>query len=482
LLELLDFPVLISLYKDSVYAREVLPHLTPDFFFKPEDKELFTLASERFHEFGDLISPEAARLELRLRLKESPALLQSTIDRLQKLIDTPVMDENTAYMVQKTESWAKARSAENGLYEGMALLKKGDAGAMLERLRTAIGFSFQSAAADSYFADAPEQYEFYTSPDTLIPFSPAFRKLNEDTGGGFPRKTMLIWVAPPGVGKTLVMCNEAAYYAMTGRKVLYVTLEMSRRKIHERIDANLMRTETGRLRYLDRSVYFRQKRELAENSAKLGGDLKVLEFPTGGLSPAGLRKILSDLSLKHGWTPDVLFVDYLGLMAPSGGVHKGENSYSILKRVAEEMRGIATEFDQRFITAHQLNKEGKRSSDPDMDDVADSFALPMTADGMIAIFRPKDDADKATKLIVKWIKTRQHALFRPGRHKFTVIGVDYERMFLYEVVESAKSQVEMDRAQAAYVTRLAEGGLGDFTQQPGDRPAVDFSQFQKERE
>jgi replicative DNA helicase len=309
-------------------------------------------------------------------------------------------------------------------------------GSIPQLLSDALAVSFDTSIGHDFIEDAESRFEFYHRKEERLPFDIEF--LNKITRGGIPRKTLNILLAGTGVGKTLAMCHFAASYTAAGKNVLYITLEMAEEKIAERIDANLLNVELDGLAHLPKKSYDKKMAALKEKTI---GRLIIKEYPTSTAGAANFRHLLNELKIKKNFIPDVIFIDYLNICM-SSRLKQGANvnSYTYIKAIAEELRGLAVEFNVPVISATQTTRSGFDSSDVGLTDTSESFGLPATADFMVALIAT-DELKALSQIMIKQLKNRYSD---PEMFKRFVVGVDRPRMRLYDVESSAQSDIVDD--------------------------------------
>jgi len=310
-------------------------------------------------------------------------------------------------------------------------------GAIPEILQEALGVSFDQAIGHDYINDADSRYEFYNNEEEKIPFD--LDIFNKMTKGGLPNKTLNIALAGTGVGKSLFMCHMSSSALSEGKNVLYITMEMAEERIAERIDANLMDLPIQQLTELPKNVFDEKIKKIAKGSI---GKLIVKQYPTGAAHVGHFRALLNELKLKKNFTPDMIFIDYLNICSSSRVKNTSANSYTIIKSIAEELRGLAVEFDVPIMSATQTTRSGFGNTDVGLEDTSESFGLPATADLMFALIST-EELEELNQIMVKQLKNRYND---PTKYKRFVIGIDRAKMKLYDVEESAQDNIMQDMA------------------------------------
>ena len=351
-------------------------------------------------------------------------------------------DIDTEYLINETEKWCKEKAVYNAIMESIQIIdgktEKSD-GAIPEILSEALGTSFDQAIGHDYIDNSEERFEFYNHKESRIPFDLDY--MNKITKGGLPNKTLNIALAGTGVGKSLFMCHCAASNLQLGKNVLYITMEMAEERIAERIDANLMDYPIQSLSTLPKNVFNSKIEKLATSTI---GKLIVKEYPTGAAHTGHFRALLNELKLKKNFKPDIIYIDYLNICASSRmrGLGGSINSYSYIKAIAEEMRGLAVEFNVPIVSATQTTRSGFSNTDVGLEDTSESFGLPATADLMFALIST-EELDELGQILVKQLKNRYND---PTKYKRFVVGIDRSRMKLYDVEESAQTDIMSDMA------------------------------------
>jgi archaellum biogenesis ATPase FlaH len=349
-------------------------------------------------------------------------------------------DIDTDYLINETEKWCKEKAVYNAIMESIQIIdgktEKSD-GAIPEILSEALGTSFDQAIGHDYIDNSQDRYDFYNRKEDKIPFDLDY--MNKITKGGLPNKTLNIALAGTGVGKSLFMCHCAAANLQLSKNVLYITMEMAEERIAERIDANLMDYPIQSLSTLPNNVYTTKIEKIAKASV---GKLIVKEYPTGAAHTGHFRALLNELKLKKNFKPDIIYIDYLNICASSRmrGLGGSINSYSYIKAIAEELRGLAVEFNVPIVSATQTTRSGFGNTDVGLEDTSESFGLPATADLMFALIST-EELDDLGQIMVKQLKNRYNDL---TKYKRFVIGIDRSRMKLYDVEESAQTDIMSD--------------------------------------
>jgi replicative DNA helicase len=362
--------ILSALTKDFDYAKKVIPHIQPEFFQDSKEKNIYKLIEQFFSAYGKLPTKDV----LSLQLEELENIPESEFDDTKSVLKsafTDVYEYDSQWLIDETERFCKDRAVYNAIMQAVLIIngddKKHTEGQIPGLLQTALSISFDHAIGHDYFTDAQHRFEFYSMKESRIPCS--IDLLNKVTTGGIPRKTLNMFVAQPKGGKSLAMCSMAADYLRSGLNVLYITLELAEERVAERIDANLFSVPIFEIKNLDEKVFMDK---ISQIQSKTHGRLKIKEYPTKSASATNFKVLIDDLVLRENFTPDVVFVDYLGITASSQYKNApGVNSYTYQKAVSEELRALAVEYNLVMWTALQTNRSGYNTSDFDIDSISD---------------------------------------------------------------------------------------------------------------
>ena len=431
----LEQTILKNLIYNEAFTRKVIPFIRADYFSDDTEKILFKEVFEFTNKYKNLPSHEA----LVINLTESKTLtepqVQSVVRLLSEIKDTKDDKVELAWLTEQTEKFCQDKAIYNAIMESVGILddkqSKRSKGEIPKLLSDALGVSFDSNVGHDYMQDSESRYDFYHRVESRIKFD--LDIFNKITKGGLPLKTLNIALAGTGVGKSLFMCHVAAGCLSQGQNVLYITLEMAEEKIAERIDANLLNVDINELHTISKDDY---ERKFDVLKAKTHGKLIIKEYPTASASTLHFRALLNELALKKSFKPDIIFVDYLNICAssrikPGGNV----NSYTYIKSIAEELRGLAVENNLPIVSATQTTRSGYTNSDPGLEDTSESFGLPATADFMFALVT-NEELQNLNQILVKQLKNRYSD---PNHFKRFVVGVDRAKMRLYDVEDTAQS-------------------------------------------
>ena len=430
----LEVTILSNLLYNERYTRKVLPFLKVDYFTDRSHKIVFLEIHEYVSQYDSLPSLNALGIECQERSDLSEDQFKEIVEVLNVLSNDP---SDYDWLVDTTEKWCQERAIYLSLMESVKIAdgqdSKKDKGAIPSILSEALGVSFDQHVGHDYMSDAEERYDYYHKREDKIPFDLEF--FNKITKGGLPNKTLNIALAGTGVGKSLFMCHMAASCLLSGRNVLYITMEMAEEKIAERIDANLLNIPIQKLVDLPKVMF---EKKISTLSKKTQGKIIIKEYPTASAHVGHFKSLISDLALKRSIRPDIIFVDYLNICASQR--YKGSivNSYTYVKAIAEELRGLAVECNVPIVSATQTTRAGYGSSDVDLTDTSESFGLPATADLMFALIST-EELEGMNQIMVKQLKNRYND---PTMNKRFCVGIDRAKMRLYDVEESAQEDIQ----------------------------------------
>ena len=433
-MERIENLILRSLVYNENYSRKVIPFIEPDYFHDSSERVLFEEIAQYMVKYNARPSKEALGIEVEARNNLSETDVQNIRTILLSFDDVTGTDE---WMQDTTEKWCKKQAIYNALMESVGIangdskLKTEDA--IPSILSSALAVSFDSNVGHDYIEDASDRFDFYTRKEDKIPFD--IELLNKITKGGLTNKSLNIALAGTGVGKSLFMCHVAAASLMQGKNVLYITAEMAEEKIAERIDANLLNVNIQDLSNLPKQMF---ESKVAKVAKKVQGSLIIKEYPTAQAHSGHFKALLNELQLKKNFRPDIIFIDYLNICA-SSRIKSGSNanSYTLVKSIAEELRGLAVEFNLPIVSATQTTRSGYGNSDVDITDTSESFGLPATADLMVALIST-EELEGLGQIMVKQLKNRYND---PTIHKRFVVGIDRAKMRLYDCEQSAQDGI-----------------------------------------
>lgn len=430
----LESVIFANLVYNEEYARKVAAFLKPEYFHEASDKAVFEVIEAYQKKYGKMPTIEAVRIEI-----AGASLGEDTFKGAVDIIDG-LREERVdlAWIVDQTEKFCQDKAIYNGIKRSIAILDgaKGvteTKGAIPGILSEALGINFDVRVGHDFIEDAPARFDYYRSNVARIPMDLEF--FNKITGGGTPRKTLNILMGGVHVGKSLFLCHISAAALTAGRNVLYITLELAEEEIARRIDANLLDVPIGELGLVPRDML---DKKMVKLRAKTTGKLIVKEYPTSCAGAANFRHLLNELWTKRGFKPDLIIIDYLNICSSARLKYGASvNSYTLVKAIAEELRGLAVEHNVPIWSATQTTREGFKSSDLGMENVAESFGLPATADFMAAIIGG-EQLEKLGQLMVKQLKNRYTDA---GLCRRFVVGVDRSKMRLYDVEQAAQENI-----------------------------------------
>ena len=440
-MEAIESTIIKNLVSDDTYVRKVIPYIKPEYFNEYSDKILFDIINNFVVTYGQTPTKEVLSIEVDNRKD----LNEDSYKQLQvKIDDIDNTEVDSQWLLDATEKWCKQRAVYLALLDSVKIAdgqdEKRTEDAIPSILQEALAVSFDDHIGHDYIEDYEDRFAFYHRNESKIPFDLSL--FNKITKGGIPNKTLNVALAGTGVGKSLFMCHMAAASLLQGKNVLYITLEMAEEKIAERIDANLLNVNIKDIEDLPEQLFESKVTRLAQ---KTNGKLIIKEYPTASAHSGHFKALLNDLSLKKSFKPDIIFIDYLNICASSR--YKGAlvNSYTYVKAIAEELRGLAVEFDLPIVSATQTTRSGYGSSDVDLTDTSESFGLPATADLMFALIST-EELESINQIMVKQLKNRYNDL---NLFKRFVVGIDRAKMRLYDVEDSAQVDI-VDSGQEQY--------------------------------
>ena len=420
--------ILSGLVTNREFFKASLPYLKKDYF---EDADA-ALIFEKIAKYGNEYKKPPSYDVLDIEFSDASGIEEKRFDgvksMLNELKEMPEPD-NPSWLLKKTEDFCKDRAIFNAIMESLSIIdgndKKRERGIIPTLLSDALAVSFDTALGHDYFDDAEERFKAYREKNEKIPFSSSI--LNKATGGGAERKTLNLYLAPSNAGKSAVMCSDAAYWLSLGYNVLYITMELAEKKVGHRIDANLFNLPMDQVPTVTDSFFNTKMNQLKK---KTHGKLKIKEFPTGGASSAHFRVLLDEYKLKHDFVPDIVIVDYMGIVA-SASYKSGSNAntYTIQKSVSEELRALAVEYNAAFFSAVQGNRSSFGSSDLDATSIAESIGVIATADLVIGLIQTPE-LDEMSQMMFKQIKSRYGDV--SFLNKF-LVGFDRPRMRVYDI-------------------------------------------------
>ena len=454
MMERIERTALSNLIHNEEYTRKVLPFIKEEYFADRLEGVLFSEIYKFVEKYNSLPTKEALSIEINSNKNVNEDEYKKITDILSTLSKEPV---NTEWLLETTEKFCKDRAIHNAILGGIQIIdgkdKKHTPEYLPELLSGALGVSFDQKVGHDYLLESKERYDFYKKKEERLELDLDF--FNRITRGGIPSKTLNICLAGTGVGKTMFMTHLASSVLLQGKNVLYITMEMAEERIAERIDANLLNVGMSDLEELPYSMY---ETKINKLQSKTSGKLIIKEYPTASAHTGHFKNLLSELSMKKSFKPDILFVDYLNICA-SARFKAGANvnSYTYIKSIAEELRGLAVEYDMPIFSATQTTRGGFVSSDVGLEDTSESFGLPATADFMFALIS-SEELEEKNQIMVKQLKNRYND---PTINRKFILGVDRSKMRFYDVEQTAQTDL-VDSGQPS-TERKFEKKLGQFS-------------------
>ena len=430
----IEATIISNLLHNEEYARKVIVFLKDEYFMDATEKVVFSEIQKFWTKYNNVPSKEA----LQIAIEEKDDISSTIYEESQALINgIGQTDSNKEWLLDETEKFCKDKAVYNAIMESIEIIdgkhKKKKDGAIPDLLSDALSVSFDTHIGHDFLEDSDERFDFYHTREERIPFDIEY--LNKITQGGVTRKSLNILMAGTGVGKTIGMCHMAAANLTLGKNVLYVTMEMAEERIAERIDANLLDIELNRLKDLTKVMYDRKMEQLKQ---KVKGKIIIKEYPTSQAHTGHFRHLLNELSLKKNFKPDIIYVDYLNICASQRLIGSNSvNSYTYVKAIAEELRGLSVEFNLPIWSATQTTRSGFGSSDVGLEDTSESFGLPATSDLFLAIIQTEELED-LNQIMVKQLKNRHGDIAVNRRF---VIGIDKSKMKWYDAEQSAQEDI-----------------------------------------
>lgn len=465
--------ILSNLLNNEEYVRTVLPFLKADYFHDGSEKLVFNHIQSAIDKYNKLPTAE----QIIIDMNEAHNVPEPEFKSAVEIINT--LNEQSAdlqWMKDATEKFCKDKAIYNAIADGIQIIEGKDKNrtpdALPSLLSDALSVSFDTTVGHDYFEQASDRFDFYHEKEEKIPFN--LKYLDLITKGGLPRKTLNVALAGTGVGKSLFMCHLAATYMMHGKNVLYITMEMAEERIAERIDANLMNMDIQTLEELPKSMF---DKKIAAVQRETHGKLIVKEYPTATAHRGHFDALLKELELKKSFKPDAVFIDYLNICA-SQRFRAGANvnSYTLIKSIAEELRGFAVEHNVPLISATQTTRSGFSSTDIGLEDTSESFGLPATCDFMFALIS-NEELEQHNQVLVKQLKNRYND---PTKYRRFVLGIDRAKMQLYDVEDSAQEDLVenmIPKSVPQGVQVVESNGFDKLKEQRNETKYKDFSSF-----
>jgi replicative DNA helicase len=457
-MERIETTILRNLVFNEDYSRKVIPFIQSDYFEQKAERVIFEEIVQFIVKYGSAITIEALNIEVENRTDLNETEVKEIREINTFLNNAPVEKQ---WLLDTTEKWCRDRAIYLALMESIHIADGNDGkknrDAIPSILSDALAVSFDNNIGHDYLQNYEERYEFYHRKEDKIEFDLEY--FNKITKGGLPNKTLNIALAGTGVGKSLFMCHVASSALLQGRNVLYITLEMAEERIAERIDANLLNVPIQQLVDLPRSTFESKVNSIAK---KTQGSLVIKEYPTASAHSGHFKALLNELALKKSFRPDIIFIDYLNICASSR--HKANssiNSYSYIKSIAEELRGLAVEFNVPIVSATQTTRSGYGNSDIELTDTSESFGLPATADLMFALIST-EELEQLGQIMVKQLKNRYND---PTIYKRFIVGIDRAKMRLYDCEQTAQKDI------------LDSGNEDEYNDNEDKKPKKSFEGF-----
>ncbi len=431
----IELSILRGLTQNETYARKVLPYIKESYYTSTIGRTLFELSDSHFQQYNTCPSKQ----EFAIRVEALDGL---TDDEFREIGNTCIElwneepPKEVDFLINETEKWCQERAVYLALLESISIHDgkgESDRGAIPQLLSEALAVSFDSHVGHDYLNDYNDRYDFYHAKEERISFGLEY--FDKVTKGGIPNKTLNIALAGTGVGKSLFMCSFASSCLLQGKNVLYITLEMAEERIAERIDANLLNTNIQDIVEIPRPMF---ETKISKIQAKTQGKLFIKEYPTASAHSGHFDALIKELQLKQNFTPDIIFIDYLNICNSSRyRAGSNVNSYTVVKSIAEELRGLAVQYQVPIVSATQTTRSGFSSSDVELTDTSESFGLPATADLMFALIS-NDELESMGQIMVKQLKNRYNDA---NTHRKFVVGIDRAKMRLFDVEQSAQDDI-----------------------------------------
>lgn len=433
--------ILSHVLLDEEYMRKVLPYLKLEYFTEKHEQLVLEYTLKYIEKYNKCPSKQALVIDIDNAQVTNESLFAKVVDYIEGIsIDEKQNDE---WLINQTETFCKERALHNAIRESILLMDKNSknkagVGVIPSLVESALAVSFDNKIGHDYTENIKNRFDFYTTVEERIQFD--IDLLNEVTSGGLPKKTFTVFMAGTGGGKSLTMCHMAAANIKAGKNVLYITLEMSEERIAERIDANLMDVNVSSLNSFTWEGFSSRIKKVF--SSRTYGKLIIKEYPTSSASVSNFKHLLSELRLKKNFSPDIIYIDYINICASSRVKlgNSGVNSYTFVKTIAEEIRGLAVEFNIPIVSATQVNRTGFTDSDFDLENTSESFGLPATVDFMFGIIST-DELVELSQIMFKQLKNRYNDINRKRRF---VVGIDKAKMRLYNLEEEAQDDIVED--------------------------------------
>ena len=442
----IETTILSNLLHDEEYSRKVIPFLKKEYFSDNIEAIVAEEIFKFFEVFTKLATPEILSIEISNRRDINDSQLVDAHQLIDALVHTEI---NATWLLNETESFCKQRAVYLAILDSIQIIDGKDKQYTQEAIPTllsdALSVCFDTNVGHDYFHDSDERFDFYRRVEEKIPFD--IEILNKITAGGLSRKSLNILLAGTGVGKSLVMCHFAASALSQGKNVLYITMEMAEERIAERIDVNLLNLGMNEIKTIDKNIFDSRIQKLRK---KAQGTLIIKEYPTASAHAGHFRALIEELKSKKDFAPDIIFVDYLNICASQRmKFGAGVNSYTYVKAIAEELRGLAVEYNVPLVSATQSNREGINSSDLDLTNTSESIGLPQTCDLMLALIST-EELEELGQIMIKQLKNRYND---PSYYKKFVVGIDRNKMRIFDVENSAQETIVLPQDSQSLIQR-----------------------------
>lgn len=446
----IESAIISNLIVNEEYSRKVIPHLKSEYFADRMEAAIVSILMKFFDQYNKSPTKEIINIELNNYKGISDKELAECVTYVNNLNHS---ETNIDWLIEQSEKFCKDRAVYNAILKSIKIIEGNDnqytQDALPSILSDALSVSFDSSIGHDYLDDAESRYEFYHRTEERIPFD--LDIFNKITKGGLPKKSLTVIIAPTGVGKSIFMCHCAANVLKQGKNVLYITMEMAEERIAERIDANLLNIPLSDIENIDKDVYLGRVEKLAK---KTQGKLIIKEYPTSSAHSGHFRALLEELKIKKGFIPDFICIDYINICASQRIRNGSDKTYTYVKAIAEEIRGLAVEYNVPILSATQTNREGMNNTDIEITNTSESIGLPQSVDMLFALMG-SEELDALNQQIVKQLKNRYNDL---NYYKRFVIGLDKSKMRYYDVEATAQ-------------VNLSDSG------QPKDEPLFDKGNF-----
>ena len=431
----IELTILKNLIHNEDFARKTLPFLKEEYFSDSSERNVYKRISEFMMKYNNRPTREVIGIDIESSSNLSEEDHRRSMELVRNLIEPE--PSNPEWLLETTENFCQERAVYNAVMDSISILDGKDTNrtknSIPSILSDALAVSFDSHIGHDFIEDYEQRFDYYHRKEEKLAFD--LDLMNKITRGGLSRKSLNIILAGTGVGKTLAMCHMTAANLAMGKNVLYITMEMAEEKIAERIDANLLNVASEDLAALPKDMY---EKKIAKLKGKTTGKLIIKEYPTASAHVGHIRHLINELNLKRNFVPDIIYIDYLNICM-SSRIKTGSNvnSYTYIKAIAEELRGLAVEKNVPIVSATQTTRSGYTSSDPGLEDTSESFGLPATADFMIALVRT-EELDERGQVMIKQLKNRYSD---PAEHKRFVVGIDRAKMRLFDAEDSAQDEL-----------------------------------------